>query len=207
MMSSRLFICAWASLTLSFFSSIAHGKTESECLVGIELGNDLIRKNPSDFRGYASRGCSYEYLKKYDLAERDILKALSLKPDESGLYSHLALIYMKTGRANDAVRASRKVIELGDRSKEAYNAELGALSSAKQYSECIKRSDEVLKKFPDDGVAYYYRAIYRDKLGLASKSDVLADLAQAKAFMPGDKVIEELYRTFKSRQGVGSTQR
>lgn len=187
-----------AVLTLDSFGYAALAKTESECLVGIELGNELIKKSPSDYRGYASRGCSYEYLKKYELAERDILKALSLKPDEKGLYSHLAVIYLQTGRANDAISASRKVIELGDKSKEAYNAELGALSAAKQYSECIKRSDEVLKIYPENGVAYYYRAIYRDKLGLASKSDVLDDLTQARAFMPGDRVIEEEYRSFKS---------
>ncbi len=133
-MTFRLLVCSLlAALTMSLVTPIAYSKTEAECLEDIRLGTELIKSSPNDFRGYASRGCAFGYLKKYDLAEKDILKALSLKPGTAGLYSHLASAYHGMGRYEDAIKACRKSIEFGHRTQAAYNALLGSLYEAKHF--------------------------------------------------------------------------
>lgn len=197
-MTSRVLLgTAVATLLCLFLGSAALCKTESECVEAIEAGNSLIKQSPDDFRGYASRGCAYEYLKKFDLAERDILKALSLSPGSAGLYNHLATIYFETGRYKEAANASRKSIELGNRSIEAYRACLANLTAAKQSQECLSLSGEALKRFPDDGAAYYFRAISKLNLGSASREEILSDFKKAAQLRPNDLQIRKEYNLYK----------
>lgn len=179
------------------FCPFGFAKTEAECLEDIRLGTELIKSSPNDFRGYASRGCAFGYLKKYDLAEKDILKALSLKPGTAGLYSHLASAYHGMGRYEEAISACSKVIEFGLRTQAAYNAWLASLYEGKQFAECIKQSDVVLLTFPKDGTAYFYRALCKSELGIGSRKSILADMEKASSLEPGDKSIKTQYEVFK----------
>lgn len=185
-------------LCFVFFCAKADARSDAEYMEDIRLGSELITKSPSDFRGYASRGCGYEHLKKYDLAEKDLLKAIDLRPNLSGLYCHLAAIYYETGRYQEAASASAKVMELGDKSIEAYNSRLATLCMAQRYDECFKLCGEVIKIFPKNGTAYYYRAISGNFLGLGARRDVLSDLAIANRLKPGDLAIKKDYELFKS---------
>lgn len=193
-MSSRVFICALvAILSISISTALAHGKTEAECLAAIRAGNRLISEDPNNYRGYASRGGAYGYLKKYDLAEKDLLKAISLNPTFAGLYAHLAAVYNETKRYKKAAIASRKAIELGADSEEAYNALLANLWMANYFDECVHKSDEVLVKFPEDAAAYFYRAIAKNALGKFAKSEVLSDLSKAHSLRPSDEGLTKMY--------------
>ncbi|MBP6349616.1 MAG: hypothetical protein KA392_08780 [Candidatus Obscuribacter sp.] len=193
-MTFRLLVCALlAALTMSLVTSVALCKTEAECLEAIKAGNELIKKDPNDFRGYASRGCAYGYLKKHKMAEKDLLKAISIKPKEAGLYAHLAGVYLGMERYEEAVTASRKVVDLGGRSENNYNALLGNLCMAHKFDECMTKCDEVLSKFPKDAFAYFYRAISKNEIGTFPKSDVLSDLAEAHSLNPSDAGFKRIY--------------
>lgn len=197
-MTLRLLVLATIAISIFLtFESSALSKTESECLEAIEAGNSLIKERPDDFRGYASRGCGYEYLKKFDLAERDILKALTLNPGSAGLYNHLATIYFETGRYKEAANASRKSIELGNRSIEAYRACLANLTAAKQSQECLSLTGEALKKFPDDGALYYFRAISKLDIGSAGREEILSDFKRALLLRPNDLQIRKEYDLYR----------
>ncbi|MBL0188697.1 MAG: tetratricopeptide repeat protein [Candidatus Obscuribacter sp.] len=187
-----------ASLCLVTFCTTSDARSDADFMEDIRLGSELIVKSPSDFRGYASRGCGYEHLKKYDLAEKDLLKAIDLKPEVSGLYCHLAAVYYEQGRYQEAASASAKVMELGDKSVEAYNSRLATLCMAQRYDECFDLCRDVIKQFPNNGTAYYFRAICRNVLSSGARREVLSDLAMAKRLKPGDQAIKKDYELFKS---------
>lgn len=191
-----------AFYSLFVVQTSALGKTEAECLDAIKAGNELIQKNPNDYSGYASRGCGYEYLKKYDLAEKDLLKAISLRPDLSGLYGHLAFTCYETKRFEKAAVASRKAFELGAKGQSASNALLANLCMARHFEECLERCNEVISIFPNNGVAFYYRAICRNELAAASKEQILADLDKAKSLCPENVSIKELYTLAKAGKSI-----
>ncbi|MBL0188696.1 MAG: hypothetical protein IPP97_23480 [Candidatus Obscuribacter sp.] len=197
-MTFRLLVCALlTALTMSVVIPVAYSKTEAECLEDIRLGTELIKSSPNDFRGYASRGCAFGYLKKYDLAEKDILKALALKPGTAGLYSHLASVYHGLGRYEDAIKACRKSIEFGHRTQAAYNALLGSLYEAKHFEECITQSEMVLGTFPNDGRVFLYRALCKSELCKSSRKEILGDFEKALLLEPEDENIREQYEFYK----------
>lgn len=196
LMTVRLLVCALlATLTTLFVAPVAYSKTEAECLESIEAGNELIKENPKNYRGYASRGSAYEYLKKYDLAEKDLLKAISLKSDFAGLYVHLGSVYYATGRYEQSMVAIRRAIELGADSQATYDSLLGSLCMSKHFEECLKKSDEVLAKFPADGDAYFFKAVSKSELKGYSKTDVLSDLSKAHSLKPDDPGVKKIYES------------
>lgn len=198
-MTFRLLVCVLlAALMMSLVTPVAYSKTEAECLEAIEVGNELIKENPNSYRGYASRGGAYGYLKKYDLAEKDLLKAISLNPNYPGLYVHLAGLYSNTKRYEQAVIASRKVIALGVKSENAYNALLGHLYMAKHYGECIKMCDEVLRIFPSDAEAFFFRALSKNELSSFRDTEVRFDLDKAYRIKPEDVDIKRAYELAKA---------
>ncbi|MBK7746965.1 MAG: tetratricopeptide repeat protein [Candidatus Obscuribacter sp.] len=193
-MSSRLLVCALvATLTLSFFASVAHGKTEAECLEAIRVGNRLISENPNNYRGYASRGGAYGYLKKYDLAEKDLLKAISLNRSFAALYAHLARVYYETKRYEQALKASQRAIDLGADFQDSNDALLANLCMARHYDECVKKCNEVLVRFPNDSSAFFYRAISKNELGKFTKSEVVSDLQEAHLLSPDNADFKRIY--------------
>ena len=198
-MTFRMLVCfLFATLIVFFCGDVAIAVTEAECLEAIEVGNELIKANPNSYRGYASRGGAYGYLKKYDLAEKDLLKAISLNPDYPGLYAHLAGLYANTKRYEQAVAASRKVIALGVKSENAFNALLGNLYMAKQFGECIKMCDEVLRRFPSDAEAFLFRALSKNELSSFSETEVRFDLEKAYRIKPEDVDIKRAYELAKA---------
>jgi len=199
----RLVLALFALVLVSgSYSPGSFGQTKAEFLEAIEAGNELVKKNPDDFSGYASRGCGYEYLKRYDLAERDFLKAISLSPSTSEIYIHLAAIYNRTKQYEKAASASRKAVELGSHSEAALNALLVNLCLSKKFGECLTKCDEVIRQFPGDGIAYYLRAICKSELGGASNDAVLSDLAKATALRPKDLTIRSDFESVKAGRGI-----
>lgn len=194
-MTSRVLLGKIVATFLCFFlGSAAWCETDAEYRQFIEVGNKLIKENPDSYRGYACRGSAYNFLQKYDLAEKDLLKALSLNPSYAGIYAHLATLYYDTKRYEKALSASRKVIELGMVTQESYDCLLANLRRTRRYDECLKTCDEVLVKFPNDAGAYFFRAISKNELGSFSKSDVMSDLTKAHILKPEDSSIKLLYQ-------------
>lgn len=195
-MCSRFLVCTLlAALTMPLVTSVAQCKTEAECLEAIEVGNELVNENPSNYRGYASRGGAYNYLKKYDLAERDLLKAISLNPSFAGLYVHLGAVYYATRKYEQSLVAIRKAIELGADSQATYDSLLGSLCMSQHFEECLKKSDEVLAEFPTDGDAYFFRAVSKSELKGFTKADVLSDLSKAHSLKPEDEAVKRIYES------------
>ncbi len=191
---TRFVFCSLVSFCLSLsFGFAVSGKSQYESLLAIENGNKLILQNRNDFLGYACRGTGYNFLGKYDLAEHDFLKAIELKPNEGGLYSQLASVYYQTGRYDDSLVAIRKAISLGQTKEAMFNAELASLDSAAHHSECLERSEELIRKYPRDGTAYFYRAISKRHIGAASSVEIMADLAKARLLSPKGQAIEREY--------------
>ncbi|MBL0188700.1 MAG: hypothetical protein IPP97_23500 [Candidatus Obscuribacter sp.] len=194
-MTSRVLLGTIVATALCFsLGSAAWCETDAEYRQFIEVGNKLIKENPDSYRGYACRGSAYNFLKKYDLAEKDLLKALSLNPSYAGIYGHLASLYYETKRYEKAVVASRKVVELGMITQESYDCLLANLCRARRYDECLKTCNEVLVRFPNDAGAYFFRAISKNELGSFSKSDVMSDLTKAHILKPEDSSIKLLYQ-------------
>jgi tetratricopeptide (TPR) repeat protein len=73
-------------------------------LIQSQKAYDLLLSGHSDFAlGYNNRGCLYGYLEKFDLALRNINKAIKLNPRFMEAYCNRGLVYLKTQKWDKSI--------------------------------------------------------------------------------------------------------
>jgi len=165
----------------------ALAETEAELEAGIVQTTEALKTQPGNALAYSARGYCYLGLKKLDQAEKDLLKAVALDPKEPGSFIQLSYLYILRKQYEKALSQVRKAIELGDQRVSTYNIELACLSSGGHSLECLRKCEALLKQFPDDSDALYYRAMSKQELKIGRDQDILSDLEKAVQLDPTAK--------------------
>lgn len=108
-------------------------KTYQRCDVWkntLSIWDDALLKYPSSIKGYNGRGDAYNELQQYELAIKDLNKAIEMKQDYSDAYYNRGLsYYWLAKRAQDAGHQ--------DSAFKYFNMAIKDNSSAIQYSPCL----------------------------------------------------------------------
>ena len=99
---------------------------------------------------YWQRGGAYGAMGQYDLAIRDLTRAIRLRPREAGLWNDRGTEYWKTGRIARALADYSKAIDLNPDSDSAFCNRANAYYSAGQYELAIVDYTESLRLNADD---------------------------------------------------------
>ena len=72
----------------------------------------LIKRMPDLAIAYKSRGAAYYHLERFELAKKDLQKAMTLDIDLGGTHLYLGLIYRDEGNIQDAERELQLAVNL-----------------------------------------------------------------------------------------------
>ena len=133
---------------------------------------------------FYSRGMSYERSSKWELAEKDFLKALKLKPDQPLTLNYLGYSWIDLGKnIDEAHKLIQKAVKL--RPNDGYFVDsLGwAYYRMGQYKKAVSELEKAVSLVPNDPIindhlgdamwraGYKYEAIYQWKRALIYKPD------------------------------------
>ncbi len=82
------------------------------CDVAREMLRDVLRVHPLEITAIANLGYCSLQLQDYDAAERYLLQALEILPDSPQLHTNLGTVHFRKKRADLAIDAYRRAIEL-----------------------------------------------------------------------------------------------
>lgn len=181
------------------FPAASFAETEAELKAGIVQTSEALKKDPKNALAYSARGYCYLGLKNLDEAEKDLLKAVSLDPKDKGSLIQLSYLYILRKEYEKALSQVRKAIKLGDQKVSTYNIELACLSSGGHPLECLRKCDALLKRFPDDSDALYYRALSKQELRIGSDKDIFSDFSEAVRLDPTAECKKKDFESFLSR--------
>ena len=72
----------------------------------------LIKRMPDLAIAYKSRGAAYYHLERFELAKKDLQKAMTLDIDLGGTHLYLGLIYKNEGNIQEAQRELQLAVNL-----------------------------------------------------------------------------------------------
>tara|TARA_Y100001960_G_scaffold121267_1_gene129550 strand:+ start:205 stop:789 length:585 start_codon:yes stop_codon:yes gene_type:complete len=78
----------------------------------VNVFSTLIKRMPDLAIAYKSRGAAYYHLERFELAKKDLEKALTLDIDLGGTHLYLGLIYRDEGNLKDALRELQLAVNL-----------------------------------------------------------------------------------------------
>ena len=78
----------------------------------VNVFSTLIKRMPELAIAYKSRGAAYYHLERFELAKKDLEKALTLDIDLGGTHLYLGLIYRDEGNLKDAQRELQLAVNL-----------------------------------------------------------------------------------------------
>ena len=79
------------------------------------LVSSSVAAQQQDARYWAQQGFKHVQMNQLEEAEKCYKKSLELKPDNGLVYANLTVVYQRTRRYADLVRAADKAIELGNK--------------------------------------------------------------------------------------------
>lgn len=201
-MSYLLRSCLAFTLLMTYFFTApapSFAETEAELNAGILQTTEALKTQPKNALAYSARGYCYLGLKKLDEAEKDLLKAVSLDSKNKDNYLQLACLYSLRKQYEKALTNVRLAMKFGSQSMNTYDMELAYLSSSGRAKECLKRCDEVLRRFPEDSNAFYFRAMSKQELGIGNDKEILSDLSTAVRLDPSAEGKKKDCEIFLSR--------
>ncbi len=103
-----------------------------------EQANAIVKLNP--YRGYHLLSNYYARIKKdTSEAEKQIKKAITLKPDTGDGYKRLGYFYMNQKRFADAYNQMKKYVELEPKNPDSYDSYADVLKSELKYDQAIEK--------------------------------------------------------------------
>ena len=115
----------------------------------------ILRDEPGQPEALHALGIIAFQLKKYDIANSLIGKAIESKPKVPQFYYNLGLVFIALKRQERAIQAFQEAIKIRpDYADAHYNLGL-ALKKQHQFEEAILNFKHVIKLTPDDADAYY----------------------------------------------------
>lgn len=143
----------------------------SEKLVHI---TDSIRLYPDSSRFYFERAGLLYVMKKYDLAKKDLQKALTIDPGKALYYQAMGELHLSINQPDSAILDYRKAIQLNPDGQQSRLQLSYILLQQEKYQETISETKTLLKHNPD----------LAEALGLQSQAyQALEDTAKAIEIM------------------------
>ena len=136
---------------------------------------------------------SKEKNRGYQEAVKHFTNAIQQEPETSEAYSGRGLVYLSTGKLDDALTDFNRAIELNRRSAEAYNGRSAVYRDKGDFDNAIADANKAIRLHPDNPQAYHGRGLahlYRNDL-----DNAIADFS--KAIVLGPKA-PELYNVLGS---------
>ena len=172
------FLTAFSSLTIGDFKR------------ALELGNEIVLRNPEHAMSHATRGLvlAYNYIYKFDSEKakqdygiNDLDKAItmdSFRPNLALLYMLKSRVLLESNNFEESIELTNKAISIVPTKVELYLSKTRILMYFNEYPELLDLLDEMLEKFPKNEKDL--------KMKKASVYKLLGDLES------GFKVIDEL---------------
>lgn len=128
-----------------------------------------IKYSPDSYRPHNEIGIIYLQQGKYDLAIKELQKAIELNKRFELAYDNLGMAYDHKGDFENAIPQYKKAIELNPLNPKTYNNLGNAYNKLNQFDQAIKAYEEALKLNPhykavynNLGVIYYKKGIYEE---------------------------------------------
>jgi len=143
----------------------------------LSIWNDALEKYPSTIKGYNGRGDAYNELKQYELAIKDLDKAIEMKQDYTDAYYNRGISYYF----------------IGQQAQSSGNNEL----AIKYYYQAIHDNSMAIKFNPELAIAYYNRSGNYYTIGKADSALTDALKAQSLGMEVDSLYIKTLRRQIK----------
>lgn len=162
-----------------------HGTTsEAE-----QLLDDVINNNPDLPFPYAERAYYKMNNGELEKALQDYNRAIELSPDVSDYWLSRGMVKEKLEDENGAYRDYSQSILINNKDEKAWLARANLLFKQGDYHSAIKDYDVAIIRYPSYGIAYYNRALAKNKLGRNAEACADLKLAHALAFDVPPKVM------------------
>ena len=120
-----------------------------------KIYNELLEKDPSNFKLINLLGVIYLQLKKYEEAIILISKAININPNHPALYNNLGVAYKELKKYEEAIKNFKKATELNPNYAEAFN-NLGIIfKNLNMYNEAYVYYKQCVKINPNSSEGYY----------------------------------------------------
>ncbi len=134
-----------------------------------EQANAIVKLNP--YRGYNLLANFYLQVKKDTLeAERQIKKAIAMKPDTGDGYKRLGYLYMNQKRFADAYIQMKKYIDLEPRNPDSYDSYADILKAEQKVDQAIEKYLQAISIDKDFGASIFSLADCYEVKGLKQKA-------------------------------------
>lgn len=150
-------------------------KKYKECLAAIDKHLAIFPKDQSLLNMQVS---CYEELKNLKAAYAAIAAALKIDPSSGEAFTARGILNTHQGKLDEALKDFESAYK-ADPADGSLNLNLGeALIGVRQFAKSISYLDVAVKKMPDSGEAYFYRAVAFKNTGKVKEAD--ADLKQSQ---------------------------
>ncbi len=110
----------------------------------INAFNDVLARDPKNYRARNLRGLCYLILKKYQLASRDFDDVAAVKPDFAEAYHNRANLKIKNNKVNQAIRDYTKAIELNPKAPNYFENRGRAYLRTLEFSKAKEDFDQAI---------------------------------------------------------------
>ncbi|MEQ9414727.1 MAG: tetratricopeptide repeat protein [Cyclobacteriaceae bacterium] len=162
-----------------------HGTNEEASL----LLDEVINKNPDLPFPYAERAYYEMNNGELDKALQDYNQAIALSPEISNYWLSRGMVKEKLNDWNGAYSDYSQSIVLNEKDEKAWLARANLLFHQGNYNAAIKDYDVAIVLYQSYGVAYYNRALAKNKLGMNAEACADLKTAHALTFEVPSKVI------------------
>ena len=132
--------------------------------------NLCIEKYPENYPSIYYRACALLELKRYEEAERDIRKIITLKPAEAkGLFLQIEL-YDKTKEPSLLIQTADAILKLGNYNYQALVSRAAGYMDMEKYDLAIEDLDNTIRMEPDNALGYNHRGLTYAHLGEFGKA-------------------------------------
>jgi tetratricopeptide (TPR) repeat protein len=130
----------------------------------IDLGNQIIQKEPNSAKAYRTRGVAFRKKGEYDKAIADHTKAIEIDPDYVYAHNDRGWAYYNKGDNDKAVVDYNKAIEIDPNYALAYNNRGIAYKHKGDYGKAIADYTKAIEIDPNYAAAYNNRGVaYKHK--------------------------------------------
>ena len=110
----------------------------------IDAFNDVLDRDPKNYRARNLRGLCYLILKKYNLASRDFDDVAAVKPDFAEAYHNRANLKIKNNKVNQAIRDYTKAINLNPKAPNYFENRGRAYLRTQEFTKAKEDFDQAI---------------------------------------------------------------
>ncbi len=150
----------WLLLIIILVSmGVASNQRSKTWANSVSLWADVVKTNPGSALAYVNLGDSYTELEKYDIAETNYTKAISLDSLYAPAYMNRGYVRLKTEAFVPALQDMNKAVSLNPGfSKVFYNRSCLFIETS-QWQNAIDDCNKAIQLNPAFGLSYYNRAV------------------------------------------------